>query len=758
MLQLKLTVTLLLFLSFSCAGWAQDNSEVNKTKKDVRKLEDIVVSEIKNELENKETGFAIKLNEEDLEKKQIIDTSDVLRYLPSIDARKYNVGGKSRVIIRGLGRGGRTITVSDGMSLTDLTSSYSDVMWNQIAPDEIENVEVIYGPFSALYPGNAIGGAVSITTKQPEEKFASIRTGYGFQNYKDYGYDETLPYYKANFQFGDRFKKFSFLGMMNVIDIDALPYSFSMKTVDSDTSGDGVPVTGWMQDDDPQTGNPRYIFGDQGTREEIEMLGKIKVGYDLDDVSTISAEFRHWRRNLDSNDPHTYLRDSNGNEVWSGKVEINGLVYSPTYYGCQEQEYEGNVYQIVYKRDPKEALKTQFVLGYVDNYKYKSRSSSNSYPIASHGGSGTLTDTDNGWYNVEWNASYNFSKSHDVKGGIHYDNYFIDSDTWTISDWKDEDSIQAYSKGSAGKTQTCAIYLQDDWTLTDKWSIYFGGRYEWWKSYDGSISGIDSESNKITENIDSRNEDYFSPKFAVTYQPFDKWSFRLSLAQAYKFPTTYELFYGSMDSSTGMAIKTNPDLKVEKTFAKDFTIKRIISNGEIRLSVFENDIDDYIWRQSNIYTNTSYYQNIEQVRIRGVELDVRKKIGKYLDPGFNITYMDPKIVKNSGYPDSEGKLIPRVAEWTGNAYVNFTTPIENLSGLVAAKYSSYPYRQMDNSDLRNDGFGTDEGYLIFDAKLSYGFLNHWTASLSVDNITDELVHRYHPFSGRMFSLEIKWEY
>lgn len=145
------------------------------------------------------------------------------------------------------------------------------------------------------------------------------------------------------------------------------------------------------------------------------------------------------------------------------------------------------------------------------------------------------------------------------------------------------------------------------------------------------------------------------------------------------------------------------------------------------------------------------------MRIRGIEFDISKKLGPYFRPGFNITYLDSEISENKGYPDSEGKMVPRVPEWKYNAFLEFT-PIENLTGLLAAKYSSYPYRKLDNSDVRGDGFGGDEGYFIMDAKLSYKFLKNWQLSVAVDNITDEHVYTYHPFAQRMYSFELKWEY
>ena len=697
------------------------------------------------------------ITKEDIEKKQVIDTSDVLRYVPSIDARKYRPGGSGRVTIRGLGQGGRTITLSDGMPLTDLTSRYSNVNWNQIAPGEIEKAEVIYGPFSALYPGNAIGGAVVITTKEPEERMLTVKTGYGFQRYKDYKYEETLPYSNVNLLYGDRLGRFHPLTMFNRLEVDGQPMSFSCKSVDSDTSGVGVPVTGWDKDHDPRSGKPRYIMGDQGKSEGLEYLAKIRLGFDLNEYSTISAEYRHWTREYDRKHPHTYLRDSQGNPVWSGKVEINGLTYSPRYYGCDEREYEGDVYQLSFKRESEEGVKTRVVLGYVDNWKNDSLRSRGTMPEAKHGGKGQLSDSSNGWYNIDWRSSYKPSDSHELTGGFHFDKYFTDSETWKLSDWKDSGTKTEFSKGTDGKTRCYALFLQDDWEITEKFSLYLGGRYEWWKGYDGSISGVDDNGNRVSDNLKTRKKDYFSPKFAVTYKPAEKWSLRLSLAGAYRFPTTEQLYYGTIDPVTGYATRTNPDLKTEKTFAKDFTIKRTMEGGEARISFFENDMEDYILRQTDVYTEVNYYQNIDEVRIRGIEFDISKKLGRYFRPGFNITYLDTEILKNKGYPDSEGKMIPRVPEWAGNAFIEFT-PIENLRGLLAAKYSSYPYRKLDNSDKRKKGFGGDEGYFIMDAKISYKFLKNWQLSVAVDNITDELVHRYHPFSARMWSFELKWEY
>jgi len=287
--------------------------------------------------------------------------------------------------------------------------------------------------------------------------------------------------------------------------------------------------------------------------------------------------------------------------------------------------------------------------------------------------------------------------------------------------------------------------------------LYLGGRYEWWEGFDGSKSR-DVSGSRFTERLKDRKEKHFSPKFAVTYRPDEDWSFRLSLAKAYRFPTIRELYYASI-SSAGIVTKTNPNLKSENIFAKDLTISRRLGRGgDVRLSFFENYTEDTIFRQTDVYKNISYYQNVDEVRTRGIEFSVGKKgfLVDGLDAMFNIAYMRAKILKNTNFPASEGKTFPRAPKWISKAILNYS-PIENFILTLAGRYSSRPYNTLDNVDHKG-GYGGIDDYFFIDTKISYKFLNQLTLSLAVDNLTDELAHMYHPYARRMFIAELKWNF
>jgi iron complex outermembrane receptor protein len=737
----------------SCVCFAEDSA----TQLPVVELDEVKVVEKKIENGTKTAGIVKVVDQADLEKKQLTTSSDVLKYLPSVSVVSRQPGADARLKIRGLGRGGRSIAVSDGVTMTDFTSTYSNVNWSDLAPEEIDKVEVTYGPFSALYSGNAMGGAVSITTKEPEKRQMSISAGYGFQTYSVYRYSETLPYSKVNLSYGDKIGRLHLLAVLNRFEVAYQPYSFSTKTVGGTRGGDGVAVTGWLTDKDPNTGEARLIFGDQGEREELKYMGKVRFAFDITEDATLSAEYRYTTDEQDRLNASTYLEDADGNPVWEGPVAVDGDVYSFSGYGSQERESASSMYRISLSMAPDEGVKTRAVFACVDNFKNKSLSSSGARPDAESGGEGEFDDASSGWYNADWRTLVPVGDTHAVTAGFHFDQYFSEGETWELADWRDENSKTGFSDASEGKTKTSALFLQDEWGLSDKYSLYLGGRYEWWEGFDGAVAGVDGSGAVVERELESRKEDCFSPKAALTYHHNEHWRLRLSLAEAYRFPTVLEIFYGSIDSSTGYATRTNPDLKTEKTFAKEISVSRFLDNGEIRLSLFENEIEDYILRQTNIETEENYYQNVEEVRIRGVELDFFKQMNSYFKPGVNVTFLDPKIIKNSGYPDSEGKIVPRIAEWSGNIYLEIK-PLEKLAGLVAARFQSDPYRNLDNSDLRGDGYGGDNGYFILDTKFSYRFENGFRCSFAVDNITNEKVYSYHPFNQRMFSFELKHTY
>jgi len=85
------------------------------------------------------------------------------------------------VCMRGLNRNVHTLLLMDGMPISIVDGGAINL--NRIKPDEIKRVEVIKGPNSSLYGGNAMGGVVNIITKHPSKLFKGrAELSYGTYN------------------------------------------------------------------------------------------------------------------------------------------------------------------------------------------------------------------------------------------------------------------------------------------------------------------------------------------------------------------------------------------------------------------------------------------------------------------------------------------------------------------------------------------------------------------------------------------------
>jgi len=696
------------------------------------------------------------ITKETLESINVVGSEDILKYQPGVHMRRLFPGsrshGDSPTIRSTYTFSPRSLVFADGIMLSNLSGR--DTKWVMVAPEEIERVDVIYGPYSALYSGNAIGGAVLITTTLPEKREISANTQYMFQNFREYKSDYDLGAYTTHLSFGDKFGKFHIFGLYDRLDSEAYPVSFVTKLKKDGAASAGNPVSGWDHDLD-RDNQGRYILGSYGSSKVTTDLFKLRAAYDINSYTQAEIDFGYLRGDRKSDNPETYLRDSSGNKIYSGTVDIDGRSYnipaSAFYY--QDVTHDEYLSAVSFKSEPQDGVKIWATASLYNIPKELTQQSTTAPPTSKHGGAGTVTDVDTGWYNVDFRASYRPSRlpalaNHTLTGGYRYDRYSTDSEKWNASDWK-RDKRTTLSEGAEGKTGIHAVYLQDEWELTDKWMLYLGGRYEWWSGFDGSKSK-DVGGSIVKTYLGEREEDHFSPKVAVTYSLDENWNFRFSLAKAYRFPNVGELYYGTIKSD-GSVVATNPDLKSEEVFAKDFTITRSLGkDGKVRLSFFENSEKDSIFSQTNIYTMVTNYQNIDEVRTRGIEFSAEKR--RFLIDGLgvmgSITYTDAEILKNANRPTSEGKTFPRIPEWTANTVISYS-PVIDLTFIVGGRYASKAWETLDNTDT-NGGYGGNDSYLVFDTKLMYSFLKNWKASLGVDNITDELYHMSHPYPRRTF--------
>ena len=95
------------------------------------------------------------------------NVDEILRNIANVNvSRSWGIFSKnSSVTMRGLDGSARVLVLVDGVPLNKSAGGF--INWSMISVSTIDRIEVIKGPASAIYGNNAMGGVISIITKNP---------------------------------------------------------------------------------------------------------------------------------------------------------------------------------------------------------------------------------------------------------------------------------------------------------------------------------------------------------------------------------------------------------------------------------------------------------------------------------------------------------------------------------------------------------------------------------------------------------------
>ena len=98
------------------------------------------------------------------------DVDDALKSISNVFVnRSWGIFSKNTsVTMRGLDGTSRTLVLLDGIPLNKVSGG--QIQWALIRPEDVENIEVLKGPGSALYGMNAMGGVINVITRKPQKK------------------------------------------------------------------------------------------------------------------------------------------------------------------------------------------------------------------------------------------------------------------------------------------------------------------------------------------------------------------------------------------------------------------------------------------------------------------------------------------------------------------------------------------------------------------------------------------------------------
>ena len=312
---------LISFLIIPQLGFAEDyptkerlkkektEEEAKKAEKEKAvKMEEMVVTATRTEKEILDVPTNISvITAEDIEKMKPIKITDALKHMPGIFITES--GTYRQVNIRGTrtdSSGGAYVMI-DGIPIQMGKYNYTE-WWMGIQPEEVEKIEVVKGPLSSLYGGDAARGVINIVRKKGKKK----------------------PSYKISTMFGDYGeRRYSVSGRGAVKKLD---YSLSANRREYDGYRRGAGYDG------------NIFFGNIGYF--IDDYTRVGLIFALNDFEKKSAPGLTKAQVEEDRRQSPYLNDHDNTDIVTGlsynRNTENYLIKVSSYYKDRDRDYHYN--------------------------------------------------------------------------------------------------------------------------------------------------------------------------------------------------------------------------------------------------------------------------------------------------------------------------------------------------------------------------------------------------------------------------------
>lgn len=737
----------------------------------------------------------------------IIDTEDAVKYMPSLFVRKRNNGDTQAVLATrtwGVNSSARSLVYADDLLLTALIGNDNTIgapRWGLVAPEEIERVDFLYGPYSAQYSGNSMGGVLKITTRMPEKLEVSIKDTLAVQDFSLYGTSKGLVNNVVSAFMGDRMGDFSWTISGNWQRGSQQPLTYA-------TLPQGAFTTAGLQNIYPNPnaffattkfGVPATVVGSLGNLDNDQVNGKVKLAYDFTNTIRGTYTLGFW-----SNDGTSYPE----NYLVAGYGAQFGNFYNrkTNFYGLQNatlQSFGGGFYRVQEKMLVNAAAVRSNTGGLIDwevsasNFSYLQSNQRAPYSGAQPYGGWTQTGRNTVYTGTYWTLldlkgivrPEGALIGHDISFGLHGDQFHLNNPTWVTTNWT-QGTASAYGVAATigdGTTRTRALWAQDAWKINDAFKFTVGIRGENWiasNGYNQQLGSFDSMGIPAVKQPRSSLPVFqpvlystrWSPKGSLQWTPDALWTVTGSVGMANRFPTARELYNLTTAVGNGPAANPNPNLRPEVALTKELSVERKIGgNGTARVSLFDEEVRDAIISQTLYVPATTFLTsgnvNIQRIRNSGVEAAVSREdvYIKGLELTGSVTFVNSRIIANPSWQPAlgnnldnwcysvVGKNVPYVPKWRWTGVATYR-PDDKWAFTVAARWQDRMWSTLSNNDIAHGVYGAFDRFFIVDAKINYKYNPRWSFDFGVDNIGNYKYFLFHPFPQRTFFVAAKYDY
>lgn len=644
------------------------------------------------------------ISQEQLSSQSFSNIAEALDGVEGIDIRQgTGKTGGLNVSIRGLPSEYTLILVDGRRQNTGgnvTPNGFNETSTSFIPPlSAIERIEVIRGPMSTLYGSDAMGGVINIITKKVADKWAgSVTVQQTLQEDRDYGNDSTTEFFTSG------------------------PLVEGLL---------GMQVRGRVYD----RGESDLRFEDGSV---VNRRGAAPVEgrtYSIGSRLTLTPNSNH----------DLYLDFERGRQVYDNEEcqlgTLDGFDRGSNTAGCLQP----NPDNVAGYSDELRFYRDQVALGHTGRFDAGTLTST-----LTHNKTETLGRTIPGTLGTAYAAPYDYMVAGNDRtlesNDLILDSKFVaplgESHIVTVGGQYWDAEVTDGIAGEDFKRTSWAVFLEDEWSLTQDLYLTLGARHEKYDGFDGQIS----------------------PRAYLVWNPLSQWTFKGGVSRGFKAPTVNELHNGiSSVGGQGTNIQFgNPDLEPEITTNTELGAYFDNLNGfKANVTVFHNRFEDKIADGPSIpncfaedtpnlpgcistygpgFTQEDFSQsiNIGKAETQGVEIGSSWQFAQDWRLSGNYTLTDSE--QKSG--DNEGQLLTNTPKHLLNAAINWqVTPVLDL--WFKGEYRSKRERFTDKyenlsaaNQLIADQVGDLDAYSVFHLGTSYQAAENVTLKAAIYNLFD----------------------
>jgi iron complex outermembrane receptor protein len=645
---------------------------------------------------------------------------------------------------RGSGQA-RVLVLLDGQPLNN---SYTGaVNWTGLSLTDVDRIEVVRGPFSALYGGNAMGGVVNILTRPIDRRSAELTVRYG--TFETQSYSGRVGARVLNrLGFGLSFES---------LDTGGYPTQEVLRTATDSTSTGGVPVTGVVRYL-TRTGGVNYGVGLRGDNSYDRYGLRARGEYTVGQRAFASFQFIRQANESGWDAYSTWIRSADGQLLDSGNVIFQDedtwkrITLAPTNYLGVTSRSSSNLYQGQFLASTGRRGDWRLQVGVLDAPDDYSGTPGAAATLTERPGTFSTQRNRGAYASAQWSST--LATRHTITTGVD-----ARGDRGRIESFPTLDYVEGGSSGprdtfAAGRARTWAVFAQDLVALTDRISVTAGGRFDSWRTRDG-------ESQKsATLPVDayaSRSSGAPTGKVALVYRAADPTVLRVSVGSAFRSPSVFDL-YRDTRLSSGSLLLGNAALEPERMTSWELGVRQKLGpRVDVDATYYDNRIRDLIYRSLDLAADptglTSRNFNAGRARTRGTEMAVTIRPRAWLTLRPIYTFSDALITRNEPAPATVGKQIPFVPRHVAAGTV--TATYSGLAVTGTTRYQTAVFATDTNTDTTKGVPGSYDEFVEVDLAASLALHRHLTLTVSGENLFDRQYYLFYRNPGRVLSAGVR---